>query len=342
MGAAVMSERETPQGAHTGGQGATHKRLAAVVVTYNRLAQLQVTLARLLSAPACELAHIVVIDNASDDGTGAWLSTQNDPRLLIVSEPENRGGAGGFDRGMRLAVEQFDPDWLMVMDDDARPEPRALARFHDLDLTGWDGLAAAVYFPSGEICEMNRPSRNPFWHGREFLRTIRQGRGGFHLAPSTYEGAAPVEIDVTSFVGFFISRAGIERVGYPDPGLFIYGDDGLYTLDLSAKGGRICFEPRVRFEHDLSTFTGQQRGRFRPLWKVYYYHRNLLMLYRLAAGWLFWPALLLILPKWLMKARQHPDERRVFLALIGRAIRDGILRRRNVPHARVLKWSQNR
>lgn len=314
-------------------------RLAAVVVTFNRLEKLKVTLARLLESPAGELDHVLVVDNASDDGTPAWLATLEDPRLVVLREPVNSGGAGGFARGMREAMARFDPDWLVVMDDDGSPAPGALATFHALDKTGYEGMAAAVYFPNGTICEMNRPSRNPFWHGREFLRTLRGGRGGFHLTPAAYALDRPSPIDVTSFVGFFISRTGIARAGYPDPDLFIYGDDGLYTLGLTAKGGRMCFEPRIRFVHDMGTFSGQQRGEFRPLWKAYYYHRNLLLLYRLAAGPMFWPVLLVILPKWLMKARAHGGARGRFTALIGRAIRDGLTGRRHVPHAEVLRWS---
>ena len=38
------------------------------------------------------------------------------------------------------------------------------------------------------------------------------------------------------------------------------------------------------------------------MWKVNYYHRNLLLLYLMAAGWLFFPALVAVLPKWLLKA----------------------------------------
>ncbi|WP_375543601.1 glycosyltransferase [Leisingera caerulea] len=340
-------------------------RLVAVVVTHNRLDKLKATLARLLDSPAGELAAVVVADNASSDGTAEWLAAQQDPRLDICTSETNRGGAGGFEMGMRRAMEHHAPDWLAVMDDDGRPAPGGLAAFHALamhrqpaaaaDGGGWDAVAAAVYFPDGRICEMNRPSRNPFWHGREFLRTLfGGGRSGFHVQPSDYEGVG-MQIDVTSFVGFFISAAAVRRIGYPDPELFIYGDDGLYTLGLTKSGGRIGFEPSVRFEHDLSTFQGKaegrgksggtsegksdaaQRGRFVPLWKAYYYHRNLLLLYRMAAGWLFWPVLLVIVPKWLMKLRHHRGGRRAFARLMGHALRDGLLRRTKVPHARVLE-----
>jgi len=308
--------------------------LVAVVVTYNRLEKLKDTIARLLESPETELQALVVVDNVSTDGTGAWLAEQGDPRLVVLASARNLGGAGGFEWGMREAVARFDPDWLMVMDDDARPQPGALAAFRAMDKRGIDAVAAAVYFPGGAICEMNRPSRNPFWHGREFLRTVFAGRGGFHIAPRDYRGAGRL-VDVSSFVGLFVSRAAVARVGYPDGRLFVYGEDGLYTLGLSKAGGRIRFAPEIRFEHDCSTFEARP-GQFRPLWKVYYYHRNLLFLYRMAAGWMFWPAMLLILPKWLMKLRNHPGERGAFLRLLGWAIRDGLRGRVDRPHAEVL------
>ena len=318
----------------------TNKTLAGVVVTCNRLPKLKSTMARLLASPPSELAHLIILNNASSDGTKEWLNNLDDPRLVIIHETENTGGAGGFARGIREAVERFDPDWIMVTDDDGRPAPGALATFQNMDIDRYDGIAAAVYFPNGDICEMNRPSRNPFWHMKELLQTCCGGRGGFHLNSDHYNQDTPTAIDVTSFVGFFISRNGIKLAGYPDPNLFIYGDDGLYTLGLAARGGKICFDPRIKFEHDMATFNGLQRGPFEQMWKLYYYHRNLLFLYRAAAGWLFWPALLIILPKWAMKIRAYPQKRKAFIRLMQRAVLDGLSNRRKVPHSIIVNLSR--
>ena len=320
------------------------RSLVAVVVSYNRLDMLKVTLARLLAAETAYLQAVVVVNNASTDGTSEWLAGQSDERLDVVESPTNIGGAGGFRLGMEHASQHYDPDWMVVMDDDARPAPDALARFHDLPCENWDAIAAAVYFPDGRICEMNRPSRNPFWHPRLFLKTMRRGRDGFHIPHAEYTGEG-CAIDVTSFVGFFISRRAIEMVGFPDARLFLYGDDGLYTLGLSRLGGRLHFAPQVAFEHDFTTFSGSGAAagkRFSPLWKVYYHHRNLLLLYRLSAGWLFWPCLLVVLPKWLSKTRYHSGERRAFLRLMSHAIVDGLLRRLSKTHPQVMRLAEGR
>lgn len=334
-----MAEQIDRQTAQTGsGAG----RLVAVVVTYNRLDKLKPTVTRLLEAQAAHLEAVLVIDNASSDGTADWLARQNDPRLVVHRCARNGGGAGGFETGMRLAMERFDPDWMVVMDDDARPAPEALARFHASDRSGAEAWGAAVYYPGPDkrICDMNRPAVNPFWRKGALWRTVLgKGRDGFHLGPADYAPeAGPRPVDAASFVGLFVSRAATGRVGYPDGRLFIYGDDTLYTLELTRAGGMILFDPGLEFEHDFSTHSETDK-RFRPLWKSYYHYRNLLMVYRLCSGWMF----VLVAPaaagKWLLKARHHSGERRAFLGYVLRALRDGLLRRTDVAHETVKGWA---
>lgn len=319
-----------PPPARTGG-------MVAVVVTCNRLDQLRITLPRLLDSPADVLARVVVVDNASGDGSADWLAAQGDPRLVVLRQRRNIGGAGGFELGMRHAVAHFDPDWLVLMDDDARPEPGALARFLASDPAGWEICAAAVRDPAGRICAPNRPSLNPFRRPLVFLRTLLGGgRAAFHLQDGDFAATAPVRaVDGASFVGLFVSRAAVARIGYPRGDMFVYGEDAHYTLSLSRAGGRIGFLPQVRFQHDFSG-VDPATGRQTPLWKVYYHHRNLLLLYRMVAGPWFWPALLIVLPKWLLRARAYGGQRQAFLRLFARALRDGLAGRTGQDHAAIL------
>ena len=306
-------------------------RLVALVVTFNRLAQLQKTVMRLL---ADQVNHVVVVDNGSSDGTSQWLAGQTDLRLRIIRSAVNLGGAGGFETGMRAATAEFDPDWLVLMDDDGRPDPGMIAYFRSLAAPGYDAVAAAVRYPDGRICEMNRPSVNPFWHRHSFLRTAVQGRMGFHLHVAAFAGPG-CDVDGASFVGLFLSRAAIARVGYPDGRLFLYGDDVLYTLGLRSAGGKIRFMPDLRFEHDCSTFDAETRVA-RPVWKAYYLHRNALFVYRKASGWYFGLVLLAVLPKWLMKGRAYGPDRAAFRRLLRLGVFDGLRGRKNRSHAEIV------
>ncbi|MFA3920798.1 glycosyltransferase family 2 protein [Ruegeria hyattellae] len=311
-------------------------RLVAVVVTHNRLAKLKPTLARLLAADSAHLDAIVVVNNACTDGTADWLKSQRDPRLNVIASAENIGGAGGFERGLRHAMQHLDPDWLVVMDDDACPTPGALALFHAHPRADDTAFAAAVYFPDGRICEMNRPSRNPFWSPALFLRSLVRGRDGYHIPRSAYDADTPCPIDLTSFVGLFLPRRIIDEIGYPEPGLFLYGDDVIYTLTLRRRGWNILFDPALRFEHDFSTFQALGPQVIRPLWKVYYYCRNRLLMYRAAAPLLFWLLLPLLGLKWHLAVGRYGAEKSLYLRLLRRALRDAAARNTDLCHDEVL------
>lgn len=305
-----------------------------MVVTHNRLEKLRDTVTRLLAE---DLDNVLIHDNGSTDGTGAWLAAQPDPRLVVVSSARNLGGAGGFSAGMDQACRMLDPDWLVLMDDDGRPEPGAIATFRSADHAAWDAIGAAVFHPDGRICEMNRPYRNPFWRLPEFTRTLGgQGRRGFHLTDAAYAPQAdPTELDMTSFVGFFISRAAVSRIGLPDARLFIYGDDQLYTLGMRRAGLRIGFVPAIRFEHDTEARQAGSGLVLRPLWKVYYMYRNALIAYRMAAGPLFWPLVPVLIAKWRRKAGDYGADAPVYRRMLDLALRDGLRQRLDRPHAEI-------
>ncbi|WP_243612419.1 glycosyltransferase [Shimia aestuarii] len=285
--------------------------LAALVVTMNRPDQIRQTVARLRSEGA---DYLVIVDNGSDADTRDWLRSLEDDQTRILLTERNLGGAGGFARALTEAREAFDPDWYLLMDDDARPDPGALAAFRAMDKTGWDALAAAAYYPDGTICEMNRPLVNRL-SGPGFIPA--------HLTPEDYASPYTRPVAASSFVGLFLTRTAVRTIGLPDPDLFLYMEDGLYTLALTRAGLRLGFAPKLRFTHDCQTLATRTSG-FRPVWKAYYYHRNLLIFYRRAMGPLVWPTLAYLIPRWLMKTRDQKGEARAFLRYLARAIRDGL------------------
>lgn len=311
----------------------TPTKIAAVVVTFNRLEALKITLERLQTQA---LDHIIVVDNASTDGTRTWLQSQTDPRLDVVLLSDNLGGAGGFEAGLQHATDQHDPDWTVMMDDDARPHDGAIAEFRtklakkDTNADDYGAVAAAVFYPDGRLCEMNRPSRNPFWNLRLFAQTMRRGtRAGFHLTDADYAPDAPIkQIDVASFVGYFVSRKAVATAGLPEGGLFIYGDDVLYSLRLRRAGIGISFMPSVRFEHDCGTMG--EGFVYRPLWKIYYHCRNGVSIARQAAGPIIFPAAMLYYTLiWWRRMRFYtPIEQKIYRKMMWAGLRDGFLSKR--------------
>lgn len=97
-------------------------KIAAVVVTYNRLTLLQECIASLRNQTR-KLDEIIIVNNSSTDGTLEWLNVQKD--LSVVTQ-ENSGSAGGQHTGIKTAYEKG-YDWIWCMDDDCVPAAEALS-----------------------------------------------------------------------------------------------------------------------------------------------------------------------------------------------------------------------
>jgi len=71
---------------------------------------------------------VVVVDDGSDDGTGAKLDARAavEPRLRVLHRPPNAGG--GKSGALNEALETVDAEIVLVFDADHEPEPNALKR----------------------------------------------------------------------------------------------------------------------------------------------------------------------------------------------------------------------
>src|SRR3954451_13412568 len=103
------------------------ERIAVVVVTYNRKPMLLDCVDKVLAQTAA-FAELLIVDNASTDGTEAALEPMlSRPGLRYIRLAENTGGAGGFHAGMQAALAAG-ADWIWCMDDDVAPAPDCLER----------------------------------------------------------------------------------------------------------------------------------------------------------------------------------------------------------------------
>lgn len=197
------------------------RRIVAVVVTFNRLDMLQRQLARLAEVP--ELDEVLVVDNASTDGTPEWLRTQPVTAELLT---ENTGGAGGFALGLRLAVERgADLAWLM--DDDGLPQPDCLARLLEReDLDFWGPAVLAAQDPTRLCFPIRLPGGTRVVHDMASVEAA--------AVDGLIRGV------VIPFNGVLVTRDLVERIGVPRAEFFIWGDDVEYLWRAEAAGARIA------------------------------------------------------------------------------------------------------
>jgi rhamnopyranosyl-N-acetylglucosaminyl-diphospho-decaprenol beta-1,3/1,4-galactofuranosyltransferase len=236
--------------------------VCAVVVTYNRKELLQQCLTSLLTQ-SHPLDEVIVVDNASTDGTEDAVSTRF-PQFKYVKLPENLGGAGGFHEGMRLAYERGH-DWIWVMDDDAIPAEDALeALLKCPRLSGDDvyALASTVVQADGSIFLVHR-------------RLFDRKRAKQTPVPAERYDEGCVEVDMASFVALLVSRKAIEEIGLPLAELFIYYDDTEYSLRMRQKG-LIVTVSDSRVCHPQSWGGAGRWAQLREAltWREYYAIRN--------------------------------------------------------------------
>lgn len=196
--------------------------VAAVVVTFNRLEKLK-NVIRSIETQLHPVHKLIIVDNASTDGTGDFLTSLQSPLDVdVVTMAVNSGGAGGFAEGM-LRGYSAGADHVWIMDDDCYPAPDALKNlvrgFEEAvaELGGDVPFACSVVeYTDGSICEMNNPV--PTWDWARLL----------------VKGQKSVMVTACSFVSVLIPRWVIAEYGLPYRDYFIWFDDREYTMRLSA------------------------------------------------------------------------------------------------------------
>lgn len=230
--------------------------VVAVVVTWNRHDLLLEVLGA-LRAQTLPVSRVVVVDNASTDGTAETLRSQADD-VVTVTARTNTGGAGGFALGIRRALE-LGCDAVWLMDDDTVPEPGALAalvRARDEFPLGTPAVVASrVVWTDGRDHPMNTPRPSPF-----------ASSGEREAAASV--GCVPVRS--ASFVSILCDGAAVRERGLPVADYFLWNDDFEYSTRL-IRGGHGLACPASVVVHKTRTFGSTDAD---PGPRFYYEVRN--------------------------------------------------------------------
>jgi GT2 family glycosyltransferase len=202
------------------------------------------------SLRAQTLPHrLVVVDNASTDGTAAFLAAEH-PEATVVTTPANLGFAGGVQAGLD-AVDtpyaallnndaQADPGWLeaLVSHLEASPEAAAVtSRMVLADRPGVLNNTGVVLLADG--------------YGTD--RGFGEPDGRYPEAEEVFGfsgGAAALRMDAVRQVGGFARR------------FFLYYEDTDLSWRLRLAGWTVRYEPSAVVRHEHSATVDQQSENF--------------------------------------------------------------------------------
>lgn len=210
--------------------------ITTVIVTFNRRLLLERCL-KALQAQTHRPDRVLIVDNASSDGTQEWLADwlpANLPQGEVLALNDNLGGAGGFAAGIQYAVDTG-AEWIWIMDDDAEPHEDALERLVDVGPLP-ENFYGSVATSNDRLSWPMMP-KGGTW--RDAIYTISQL-------------TKQVEVQFIPFLGLFINRQIVLQIGPPDAGFFIAADDVDYCLRARSHGAQIIMVGGSHIEHPAS------------------------------------------------------------------------------------------
>lgn len=223
-------------------------KIVAVVLSWNGRED---TLACLRSLEG-EDVHVIVVDNASVDGTAEAVTGAE-----LIRNERNLGYAGGMNVGIRRALERG-ADAVLLLNNDVEVDPGAIAALADA-AEGTGAVCPVIVFADDP--------RRVWYAGARF--DPRRGYNGRQLTDPIEKAT---ETERICGAAVLMPRKALEQIGDFDEQLFAYVEDVDWSLRARELGLALLVVPDSTVRHKVSASTG---GEGSPD-ALYYSARNLL------------------------------------------------------------------
>lgn len=233
--------------------------LSIIIVNYNTRALLQACLEALekTQAVSCE---VIVVDNASSDGSAIMVREQF-PNVRLIANTENRGFGAGCNQGLRLARGRY----ALLLNADARPQPSALARLIAFMETHPDASACGgqLRYPDGRIqpsCATELTLWAVFCEQTMLAKLFPKTKlfGGYWR--TWWDFRATIETEQLMGACLLLRRQSDGAFPEFDEGYFLYCEDTDLCYRLRQAGGKLYYVHDAVFVHHLGASGESQRA----------------------------------------------------------------------------------
>lgn len=233
-------------------------KVYVVTVTYgNRFHSLKQVIDAALSEGVYK---IIVVDNNSVPESRKKLEEYEKmlgEKVKVLYFDENYGSAGGFKRGLEIAYNDPECDFIWLLDDDNKPLPNSLKNlinfFYSLKIENKEEKIALLSYRKNQISIyqieeiIKQPKlilkvENSFLnfhvkkiHNKVFryLRRNIVKEGNLNIDQKT------VKLTTATYGGLFVHKNILKKIGFPNEDFYLYVDDTEWTYRITKNGGSI-------------------------------------------------------------------------------------------------------
>lgn len=256
-----------------------NRRLSIVVVTYNSVEHIDACLGSLARHPPGTGHEIVVVDNASPDGTAAAVR-QRWPLVRVI----DAGANVGFARANNIGIRQTSGALVLLLNPDTEVRPGTLDRLVAvLETRPEAAVAGPRLLDRDGRAELSCGSMiGPFAELRQKLLVVGSQRGVpliSHYVDRVTRRTR--QVDWVSGACLLVRRSEAEAVGLLDERYFMYAEDVDFCAAIRARGRAVLFVAEAEVVH----LRGQSAASAARATQAAYRHSQLAFYQKHRPGW---------------------------------------------------------
>jgi GT2 family glycosyltransferase len=222
-------------------------QLSIVIVTYNSREQIDECLQSLVNTLPPIAYEILVVDNASSDGT-ADAVRQRWPAVRVI----DAGGNAGFSRANNIGIRETSGAFVLALNPDTNVHAGAVSRLLEVLASMPDAAVVGPRLVDGQgRAELSFGSMiGPFAELRQKL-LVRGNDRGRPIVRRYVERATrrPREVDWVSGACLLVRRQDADAAGLFDERYFMYAEDVDFCAGIRALGRKVLFVPDAEVSH---------------------------------------------------------------------------------------------
>ncbi|MFH1754478.1 MAG: glycosyltransferase [Candidatus Latescibacterota bacterium] len=231
--------------------------VSIIIVSYNSMDVLPSCLNSLHKQSYTGDVEIIVVDNASQDGTPHMVAREY-PGVTLLAEEENFG----FSRGVNLGIRVARGKYFLIINPDTVFKEDSLARLADfMDSHDDAGIVGPkLVFHDGNLQYSCR--RFYTWKVLALRRTplgklFRSTKTVSDHLMLEYDHDTTAEVDWLLGACMFVRRSAVEAVGLMDERFFLYFEDVDWCYRMKQEGWKVYYHPQSVIVHGYARESAQ-------------------------------------------------------------------------------------